>query len=115
MVKPFSVGKHKTILALLVPAILMSGCAFRDLQKEVQEAQQLYTLAGNISGPLLSPAAPVIVVVYAPKGDTFDIVGYAIASDTGHFAFALAQGTYLLATFEDLNFNLSYDKGELAG
>jgi len=38
-----------------------------------------------------------------------------LPEDNGHYSFLVAEGTYYLATFEDLNNNLSYDKEELAG
>ena len=92
-----------------------SGCAFSDLKKEVGEVEKLYSMAGKITHPSSSPIRSVIVILYSPKEGKNEIVGYTIAADTGHFAFLMPEGTYFLAAFEDLNYNLSHDKGEAVG
>ena len=61
------------------------------------------------------PRGSVIVLLYSQKEGKNEIVGYTIATDTGHFSFFMPKGTYYLAAFEDLNDNLSHDPGESAG
>ncbi|MGD8295008.1 MAG: hypothetical protein PVH37_24765 [Desulfobacterales bacterium] len=92
-----------------------SGCAFSDLKKEVSEVEKLYSMAGKITHPSSSPIRSVIVILYSTKEGKNEIVEYTIAADTGHFSFLMPTGTYYLTAFEDLNGNLSLDKGESAG
>ena len=101
-------------LFILCLIIALSGCAFMDLKKEVAEVEQTHSLAGKIKLPSSSMGS-VIVMLYSQKEGKNEIVGYTIPADTGHFSFFMPKGTYYLAAFEDLNHNLSYDKGELAG
>jgi len=109
----FSVYKISFLLILcLIP--FLSGCAFRDLKKEIAEGEQTYGLAGKITLPS-SPRGSVVVMLYSQKEGMNEIVGYTIAADTGHFTFFMPKGTYYLAAFEDLNYNLSHDEGEPAG
>ena len=91
-----------------------AGCLFRELKKEVAEYEQNYSLAGKITLPS-SPRGSVIVILYSKKEGKNEIVGYTIPTDKGFFSFFMPKGTYFLAAFEDLNNNLSYDEGELAG
>ena len=104
------------INAFLVLCLIISfpGCAFMDLKKEVAESEKLYGLAGRLTIHS-SPTGSVVVLLYAPKEGNNEIVSYTITSDSGHFSFFVPRGTYFLAAFEDLNNNLSHDKGELAG
>jgi len=85
-----------------------------DLKKEVAEVEKTYSLAGRVTLPS-PPRGSVIVLLYSRKEGKNEIISYTIAADTGHYSFFMPQGAYFLAAFEDLNFNLSHDKGELAG
>jgi len=101
-------------LIILCLIISFSGCGFQQLKKEVAELEQTYSLAGKIKRPS-SSIGPVIVMLYSQKEGKNEIIGYTIAADTGHYTFFMPKGTYYLAAFEDLNYNLSHDKGEPAG
>jgi pimeloyl-ACP methyl ester carboxylesterase len=104
-----------SFLFILCLTTFFSGCVFWDLKKEVAEFEKLYSLAGKITLPISSHIGSVIVILYSPKEGKNEIVGYTIPADTGHFSFLMPKGAYFLAAFEDLNHNLSHDKGESAG
>jgi len=101
---------------LLIAGLIASltGCAFRDLKKEIAETEKTYALAGRVTLPS-APRGSVIVLLYSRKNGKMEIVRYTIAADTGYFSFFMPEGVYFLAAFEDLNNNLSHDEGELAG
>jgi len=103
-----------SLLLWLCLTIFYSGCAFRDLKKEVAEIDTLYSMAGKISLPTASRGS-VIVLLYTQEEGNNKIVQYTIAADTGHFSFLMPKGAYFLAAFNDLNNNLSHDKGEPTG
>jgi len=107
--------RAKLILLLCLCLIMLtSGCAFRQLSKEVAEIEQTYSMAGKITLPS-APKGSVVVILYARREGKVEIDKYSIASETENFSFFVSKGTYYLAAFEDLNNNLSYDAGEAAG
>jgi len=103
-----------SFLVVLCISNVLSGCAFRDLKREIAESEKLQTLGGEIAVPSPSKAG-VIVLLYSQTEEMNELVSYTIAADTGHFSFLVPQGTYFLAAFQDLNKNLSCDKGEPVG
>jgi len=103
-----------SLLLILCVLMIFSGCGFMDLKKEVAEVAQTHSLAGK-STPPSSPKGSVIVILYSQVEGKNEIVGFTIPADTGHFSFYMPKGTYYLAAFEDLNYNLSHDPGEPAG
>lgn len=93
---------------------LAAGCMFADLKKEIREETFSYGLYGRVVG-ISRAEGDVIVLLYASKDDGLQLARYALPDDTGTFSFIVTPGTYLLAGFEDRNFNQRHDPGEPAG
>jgi pimeloyl-ACP methyl ester carboxylesterase len=94
--------------------IILSGCAFRELKKELEEIDSTVGLGGRIISP--SPLqANVLVMLLKDKAGRKEIYNFNILEQEKIYLFLVPPGRYYLFAFEDLNNNIRYDDGELAG
>ena len=102
-----------TVTAVAV-TVLLTGCFFQDLKKDMDEFERSFALVGKIINP--NPdQGKVIVILFSKKDGQLLPVRYVFPESTGHFSFLVGPGTYYLKAFEDLNENLDHDPGEYAG
>jgi pimeloyl-ACP methyl ester carboxylesterase len=94
--------------------IILSGCAFRELKKEIREMESTVGLGGKIIRP--SPLqANVLVMLFKDKAGRKEIYNFSILEQEEIYFFLVPPGRYYILAFEDLNNNTRYDDGELAG
>ena len=106
------------IAALMITIVVIStltGCFFRDLEKDLVEYEASYALVGQILNPN-EGQGKVIVILFSEEADGRQIpVRYVFPEETGHFSFLVKPGRYHLSAFDDRNENLDHDPGEYAG
>jgi len=99
---------------LVMIVIILSGCAFRELKKEIKEMESTVGLGGKIISP--SPLqANVLVMLFKDKAGRKEIYNFSILEQEEIYLFLVPPGRYYIFAFEDLNSNMRYDDGELAG
>jgi len=103
------------ICGLFVAIVLiLSGCAFRELKKEIKEMESTVGLGGRIISP--SPLqANVFVILFTDKKGQKVIYNFNILEQEEIYLFLVPPGRYYILAFEDRNNNTLYDDGELAG
>jgi len=105
--------RHSYLSCLLL-AILISGCTFHHLEKELTEYEASFGLIGKVE-ETVPGTGPVVVALYQ-KGDAgTTVIQYLIVDSTRHYSFIVREGVYYIAAFEDANNNLIYDEGETYG
>ena len=102
------------VTSILIGMLMINGCMFADLKKEIQESNISYGIEGRVTSPVVSEGN-MIILLYRRENDGPTIDQFTVASDAGRFSFIVTPGTYILAGFEDRNANLRHDKGEPAG
>ena len=91
------------------------GCAFRDLEKELVEMEDLYALRGKVVRERPDDR-DILVVLYEKTADGERLSKAILASpESGTYVADVKAGTYYLAAFSDRNANLAYDQGEPIG
>ena len=94
--------------------IILSGCAFTALEKEVTLFNQTSRLQGTLTNT--SPhEKPIVVLVYQFQKNEKKLVTYSIFHSSGTFTFVQLPGRYLIAAFEDENEDFVYQPTEYAG
>lgn len=96
--------------AWLIPAValLVAGCGFRTLKRDIEALAQQSALEGNVQirG---EGGHPIVVAVYT---GTKRLEDFFLLPRPAPFFFALPAGTYQLVAFEDRNRDLAYQPGE---
>ncbi len=100
---------HQSRALWLAVLLLLSGCGFFTLKKDLQESREQAALEGHaeVRG---AERAPVVVVVYSVTNK--QVADLFVLPRRGPFFFVLPAGAYQLAAFEDRNRDLSYQPGE---
>lgn len=103
------------ILLFLWLVLLLEGCAFFILEKELTELEQVHVLTGTIINRT-QPDKSVLILLYEKTKDGQRVSQTNILnSELGRFVVEAQNGIYYLLAFEDLNNNLSYDENEPLG
>jgi hypothetical protein len=102
------------VTSILFAGLMISGCMFADLKKEIQEGDISYGIEGRVTTPGVSEGN-MIILLYRRENGGPTIDQFTVASDAGRFSFIVTPGTYMLGGFEDRNANLRHDTGEPAG
>ncbi len=97
------------ICVALAVALLVGGCGFETLRKNIEQIDELAMLEGQarVRG---TEGNPIVIVAY--NVTTNQIADLFLLPRPGPFFFALPSGIYRLAAFEDRNRDLSYEPGE---
>ncbi len=103
------------IFVCFLSCFSVAGCAFRDLEKELVELEELYALRGKIVRE--QPEDRNILVVLYERTSDGDRLGRAILVNPESDAYVadVKAGTYYVVAFSDRNENLAYDRGEPIG
>ena len=93
--------------------LLMSSCAFIELQKDLD----IMDSSGSLHGRIIDKSSTEDSIIIVAYDEDKKIVKYKHLHDNNdYYLFILPAGKkYTLAIFEDTNDNLKYDKGEAAG
>lgn len=104
-----SVRKRAVIGLQLTMAVLIVGCGFRTLKKDLHVIEETAVLEGQarVQG---AGGDPIVVVVHSTA--TNRIADLFLLPRPGPFFFVLSAGGYQLAAFEDRNRDLSYQPEE---
>jgi pimeloyl-ACP methyl ester carboxylesterase len=101
-----TVARRRFCLLLL---LLLGGCSFRQLGRDLEWRDQFGVLRGRVSVEPES-AAPLVVVYAGDAGDE-RVVDTFVLARPGSFYFVLPPGSYRLASFEDRDGDLRYRPG----
>ena len=99
---------------LVSAMLLVVGCMFGDLKKEIQEEKTTYSLFGRVEG-ISRTENDVFVLLYSKKENGPRLDRYTLPDDTGTYSFFITPGTYWVVGFKDRNRNQSHDPGEPVG
>ena len=103
-----------SVFLVAASLLLLSGCDFMRLKKEVKVLDQIGSIQGRITNE--SPQKkPVIVLMYQFLPEGKKLVAYSIYHQSNEFHFRSAPGQYMLAAFEDANEDMMYQASEYAG
>ena len=92
------------LTAIILACLLLSGCMFRDLKKEIAEEKISFRLYGRVEN-LAQTETHVYVLLYSQQEDKMQLERFLLPDDTGVYAFLITPGTYMVAGFEDQNNN----------
>jgi hypothetical protein len=107
--------RNAFIVLSCIVVMVLQGCAFLRLSREIKELNQVRVVSGSIHNR--SNMAKNVFIVLLEKNKE----GYAIVRSTiigpglDKFAIESGFGVYYLFAFEDLNDNLSHDDNEPIG
>ena len=105
---------QKWTIAAFIWMLLVAGCMFTDLKREIQEENISYRLSGQVEG-IARAEGDVYVLLYVRKGEGMQLECFTVPDETGNFSFVVTPDTYLLTAFEDRNANRRHDPGEPVG
>ena len=93
-----------------VALLLLSGCMFHRLGRDLEQAREHAVLGGSVrtEGPT---DLPILVVVYAGERGREKLVDYFVMAGPGRYYFLVPAGTYRLAAFVDVNRDFAYQPG----
>jgi len=93
------------LYALAVAALLLDGCAFRGLRKDVERLEGLGLIGGHVSRAS-DEDAPIVVVLTTSAPAT--VVDSFVLDRPGAYFFVVPAGTYQIAAFVDRNRDFVY-------
>ncbi len=105
--------KNRSVVCvwMLCAAMLLGGCSFRRLKKDLKVMDSLYPVSGVVVNES-SLQKPVVVVLWAVGNS--DPSGYWVVQHDGEFSFLRKSGRYYLLAYEDANEDSRYQKTEFA-
>jgi len=104
----------KVIFLMASLLILSAGCAFQELEEELQEYDKSYGIVGQVKN-VPKEHSSIVVILYQNKDMETVVSQYLLTDSTNYYSFIVSEGTYQVVAFEDANNNLTYDEGELYG
>jgi len=104
----------KMLTVAAVICLLLFGCMFKELKKEIQEEKISWHLYGRVENTAQAESH-VYVLLYVQVDGEMQLESFVLPDDTGTYAFLATPGTYAVAGFEDMNNNQRHDPGEPAG
>jgi uncharacterized alpha/beta hydrolase family protein len=91
--------------------LLISGCSFLNLRRDLQEQDKLVTISGTITATP-ETTAPIKIVLLQGTGEDLEILLYRTLKHPGDYFFITQPDTYQLFVFEDLDKNNKYSSNE---
>ena len=102
---------HRWIVVACL-ALVLTGCGFPQLAREVAELKTHSVLAGSL---VSAEADTAIVNVFSEDGSQLEWVDQQVLADSKQFFFVLPRRTYLLVAFDDANADGLLDPSEWLG
>ena len=90
------------ILYLLSLSIIISGCSFSKLKKDLKEQERLVKIEGEVTAQTATQA-PIMVVLLTNDPLQPRLISYQIMRAPDHFTFFAEPGIYHIFAYEDLN------------
>ncbi|MDT8389477.1 MAG: hypothetical protein RRC34_03105 [Lentisphaeria bacterium] len=100
-------------IGLMCAALLLDGCAFNRLKKDLSKINALKPVSGTLINDAQS-SSPVVVILWSLDDDSKNGTGYWVVHRDGSFKFLRPGGRYYLLAFEDSNEDLHYQETERA-
>jgi pimeloyl-ACP methyl ester carboxylesterase len=111
--------KHRRLYGICLAAVLMffgiSGCAFFELEEELEEFEETFFLIGGVITNQSPHRKEVVVVAYEETSGEKVPVKAMILKSSGDYTMEVKPGTYYLMAFEDRNGNFDHDADEYVG
>lgn len=106
----------KTIFipCLLLLTIIMGGCSFSRLKKDLQEQKSLVKIEGQVTTQPVTQA-PIMVVLLTNDPLQPRLINYKIMSAPGNFTFFAEPDVYRIFAYEDVNRDQRYQTNERVG
>lgn len=104
-------------LAMALPLLALSGCMFRDLDRNLRQFNRNGFLVGavHIAASDGEPeSAPIVAFAYRGDGADAEVVDWFMLARPGPYFLVAPVGRYRVAAFEDRNRSYTYDPGEPA-
>lgn len=92
----------------LLVSLLLSGCMFRQLERNLAEKRGHAVLRGAVHTEQPTDV-PIVVLIYTGEDGSEQLVDYFVLAGPGPYFFVVPAGTYRLAAFEDLNRDFTYE------
>ena len=108
------VSPIRLICLFLTLVIVVSGCAFRKLKKEVAGLESTAGLGGEIRNRS-QHKGKILVFLSVDKDGSKEIQQMTFLDDAGVYLFLVTAGTYHISAFMDVNGDLQYEEGEPVG
>src|SRR5262245_60726743 len=96
--------------AFWVVSLLLSGCMFHRLERDLDQAREYAVLGGSVRTEHRTDS-PVLVLVYAGESGREQLVDYFVMAGPGRYYFFVPAGTYRLAAFVDVDRDFAYQPG----
>ena len=102
------------ISPLLILSIIMGGCSFSRLKKDLQEQERLVKIEGEVTA---QPAtkAPIMVVLLTEDPLQPRVINYKIMRAPGNFTFFAEPDIYRIFAYEDRNQDQRFQADERVG
>lgn len=111
----FQFSRQLKIVFLMASLLILSaGCAFQELEEELQEYDKSYGIVGQVKD-VPNEHSSIVVMLYQKKETETVVSQFLLTDSTNHYSFIVSEGAYQVAAFEDVNNNLTCDDGELYG
>lgn len=111
---PFSTIRYCSTFLVIVFLLSCTGCAFKELDKELQEYEKSFGLVGEIVAPQREDASTVVKLYKIEEG-TASVTQYLIVNEAKDYSFIVEEGEYQVIAYKDLNNDLVCDNGEAFG
>jgi len=107
--------RYVFIVLSCIVVMLLQGCAFFRLSREIKEMDQIRVVSGSIHNRSNMAKNVFIVLLEKKKAGWAIVRSTIIGPGLDKFAIESGFGVYYLFAFEDLNDNLSHDDNEPIG
>ena len=101
-------------LYLLCLSIILTGCSFSKLKKDLQEQKRLVRIDGKVMTQAATQA-PIMVALLTNDPLQPRLVNYKIMAGPGNFTFFAEPDVYRIFAYEDVNRDQRYQADERAG
>ena len=102
------------ILYLLSLSIIITGCSFSKLKKDLKEQKRLVKIEGEVTVQVKTQA-PIMVALLTDDPLQPHLISYRIMRAPGHFTFFAEPGIYHIFAYEDRNLDQRYQADERVG
>ena len=101
-------------LYLLSLSIILSGCSFSKLKKDLKEQERMVKIEGEVTAQTATKA-PIMVALLTNDPLQPRLVSYKIMTAPGQFTFFAEPDIYRIFAYEDVNRDQRYQADERAG
>jgi pimeloyl-ACP methyl ester carboxylesterase len=100
------------ITIVLLMAVMIHGCSFKRLEKDLAEQQSLSVIEGMVSLDQFTTADPIIIGLVSTDTPHPSLVNHRVLRKPGSFSFKAPPGNYRILAFLDANNDQKYQESE---